>query len=383
MTIEPSLLDRDMEIIRQRRGPDAIRKGNQVVPRARIPLPFPTIMRLTASRGDAGIPIGALTRIYGSPSAGKTQLAYWIIAAAQQMRTDRFPDGMVCCYWNIEGQYDEVYVASIGIDTEALILMETDVIEDIGEAMDLLLASIHLHVIDSASFATSQDELAAKPGEWQRALHARAWKKVLNRIHHRMDKDNNTIIVIDHVTQNMQGGSEPLSGKRMAYRSDLSIEMSRGSWLFYDSYGELVTNDDLKEKSKFGLGAAGTKEADGSLVHVRVPKSRVCRPLRSGMMRLDLHKMRFDRIFELVEFAVFADLNGQPAHRTGLEAIFHVHGSWFWMPGWVDDKRRKTQGWSWEEDDAFKAHGKRSARTELAQDERLQEFILDIMLKDS
>jgi len=378
MPIDPSLLDRDMEIIRQRRGPDMIRMGNQTVPRVRIPLPFPTLMRITSG----GIPVGAVTRIYGSPSGGKTQLAYWIMACAQQFRHPRFPNGLKCCYWNVEGQYDEAYVRSIGVDTDELVLMETDVIEDIAESLELLLASIHLHVIDSASFATPADELAAKPGDWSaRALHARAWKRAINRIHHRMDKSSNVLIVIDHETQDMSGNTEPLSGKRMAYRSDLSIQLSRGSWLYYDQHGELVTNDELKEKSKHGYGASGVREADGSEITVRIPKSRVCRPLRTGKMRLDLHKMRFDTAFELAEHAKFMDINGQPAHRTGLPPLAPAHGTWYWLPGYTTDGRRKSN-WSWDEKDVVKAHGMRGLRTAIAADERLQSFILETMLKE-
>lgn len=375
--IDPSLLDRDMEVIRQRRGPDAIRMGNEVAPRTRIFMPeFPTLMRLTSTpNGEAGIPRGAVTRIYGPPSSSKTQLAYWIIRAAQQM-------GLICCYWNIEGQYDEEYARSIGIDTSKLVLRDTDVIEEIAEEMEILLASIHLHVVDSASFASSIEQLAAKPSDWRkdRGIHAAAWKSAIGRIHHRMDKTQSVVIVIDHEIINQQGFSAPLSGQRMAYRSDLSIQVKRGTWLYYDQHGELVTNDELKEKSKFGIGAVGNKEGDGSELSVNIAKSRVCRPHRTGKMRLDLHKMRFDSAWELAQEAKFRDVNGEPAHRTTAQPIAETHGTWYWLPGWVDDKRRKTSGWSWDEKDVVKAHGFRGLRTAIEADPRLQELILKTII---
>lgn len=375
MTIDVSLLDRDIELIRQKRGPDAIRMGNTQIDRERIVLPFPTLMRITSG----GIPIGCVVRVHGGPSSGKTQLSYNIIREAQNHRSKRFPKGMNCCYWNVEAQFDKNYVASLGVDTDELVLMETDVIEDIAEAMEVLLTSVHLHVIDSASFATPADELAAKPGDWQRALHARAWKRAINRIHHRMDKDSNTIVIIDHEAMNMQGFSEPLSGQRMAYRSDLSIQMSRGAWLFYDKYGELVTNDKLKEQeaNKLGMGASGQKEADGQEVSIRIPKSRVCRPNRGGKMRLDLHKMRFDTAFELAQHAEFLDLDGLSSHRSGNPSIARMKGSWYTLPEWNEDKKI----WEWGDDKkARKAHGMRGLRTEIEQDERLQKFIMETML---
>lgn len=378
--IDPSLLDRDMEIIRERRGPESIRMASEVARRSRIFMPeFPTLMRLTSTpTGEAGIPLGAVTRIYGTPSAGKTQLAYWIMRAAQKL-------DLSVCYWNVEGQFDEEYVNSIGIDTSKLVLRDTDIIENISEEMEILLASVHVHVIDSASFATSLEQLAAKPADWrqQRGIHAAAWKSAIGRIHHRMDKAENAVIVIDHEVMDQQGHSAPLSGQRMAFRSDLSIQVSRGSWLFYDQHGELVTNDELKEKSKFGVAAAGTKEADGSEITIRIPKSRVCRPLRTGKMRLDLHKMRFDAAFELAEHAKYLDRWGYPAHRSGEHPLAPAHGTWYWLPGWVEDKRRKETGWSWDEKDAFKAHGMRGLRTAIADDPRLQEMIIQAMIKET
>jgi RecA/RadA recombinase len=361
MTIDPSLLQRDMEIIRKKRGEDAIRMSDQVQERTRIFMPeFPTLMAITCSDGVAGIPLGAVTRIYGTPSAGKTQLAYWIIRAAQQM-------GISCIYWNVEGQFDEKYVKSIGVDTAKLVLRDTDVIEYIAEEMEILLSSVQLHVIDSASFATSLEQLAAKPSEWrqQRGIHAAAWKSAIGRIHHRMDKSASVVIVIDHEVVDQQGHSAPLSGQRMAFRSDLSIQMSRGAWLFYDEHGELVTNDVLKEKSKYGIGAAGLKQADGSEVSIRIAKSRVCRPFRNGKMRLDLHKMRFDRSFELAEFAKFLDHDGQPAHRSGKPAIARGNSSWFELP------------------DGSKVHGQRGLRTHIGDHPELQEIIMSAMLRDS
>lgn len=385
MPIDTSLLEQDMAIIRQRRGPDSIRMANEVPPIERIQMPeFPTLMRITATGGIGGIPIGRVTRIHGTPSAGKTQIAYWIIRAAQRLRTPRFPNGMQCTYWNVEGQFDEFYARSLGIDTSKLLIEETDVIEEIAESMQVLLSSSHLHVIDSASHATSIEQLALDPKDWrsQRGVHAAAWKSAISHIHHRMDKSNNVIIVIDHEITDQQGISVPLSGQRMAFRSDLSIQMSRGSWLFYDQHGVLVTNDELKDKTKNSLGAAGLKEADGSEVTIRIPKSRVCRPLRVGKMRLDLNKMRFDRSFELAENAVFIDLNGQPVHRSGQQPIVITRNSWYWAPRFIEDGRRKEQGWSWDEKDVEKCNGKRGLRRHIEGDERLQELILTAMQQD-
>jgi RecA/RadA recombinase len=392
MPITPELLDRDMEVIRQKRGDaSVIRMASESLSIDRIPLPeFPTLMRITSARDKGGIPIGCVTRIYGTPSAGKTQLAYWIIRAAQRLRTKRFPNGMQCCYWNVESQFDKDYAQSLGIDTTKLVLRDTDVIEEIAEEMQILLRSCHLHVIDSASHATSVEQLALDPKDWrsQRGVHAAAWKSAITHIHHWMDKESNTIIIIDHEVTTQQGLSEPLSGQRMAFRSDLSIQVSRGAWLFYNDKGVLVNNDELKDKTKNAMGAAGLKEADGSEITIRVPKARICRPLRVGKMRLDLHKMRFDTAFELADHGLYYDLDGQEAHRSGNATIItNAPGSWYWCPRWVVDEpadgKRKAKGhWSWAEDEVEKINGKVALRNYITATPELQELIITCIQKE-
>lgn len=392
MSIDPSLLDRDIEVIRQKRG-DAgvIRMANEALSIDRIPMPqFPTLMHITAARGEGGIPIGCVTRIYGTPSAGKTQLAYWIILNAQRLRTKRFPNGMQCCYWNVEGQFDKDYAESLGIDTTKLLLRDTDVIEEIAVEMQILLRSCHLHVIDSASHAASVEQLALDPKDWrsQRGVHAAAWKNAITHIHHWMDKDENVVVIIDHEIQTQDGRSEPLSGQRMAYRADLSLQVSRGAWLFYDERGVLVNNDQLKEKSKNGIGAAGLKEADGSEITIRVAKSRVCRPFRNGKMRLDLDKMRFDTSFELANFGMHYDVDGQRAYRSGKPAILLTTSvGRYQAPRFVEDQEtgggRKAKGrWSWDDKDVEKCHGEIALRTYIERTPQLQDFILECIQKE-
>jgi RecA/RadA recombinase len=388
--INTALLDEHLKVIRAKRGNESVRFADQIIPRARIPMPdFPTLMHITSSRGVGGIPIGCLTRIHGTPSSGKTQLAYWIIRYAQQLRTDRFPNGMMCCYWNVEGQFDEAYAQSLGIDTSKLLIRETDVIEEITEEMEILLTSCHLHVIDSASHATSLEQLAIDPKDWrtQRGVHAAAWKFAISRIHHRMDKHNNVVVVIDHEVTGQDGQMQVLSGQRLAFRADLTIRVSKGAWLFYDRHGSLVTNDKLAQADPKGIGPAGIKQPDGSEVTIECMKSRVCRPTRRGKMRLDLNKMRYDAAFELAEHAVYYDPDGGESHRTGKTPIVDPHGSWYWAPRWLEDGTtgggRKAKGhWSWDEKDVDKLNGMVALRTYIADNPRLASYVLECIQKD-
>lgn len=364
--VDPSLLDKDLAVIRKRRGKDAVRYGDETIPVERIPMQSPTLMRVT----DGGIPIGRVTRLWGPPSSGKSHVAYLIIAAAQKMRSKRFKNGLGCCYWNVEGIYDAEHAARLGIDTKKLALEETKIIEDISGEMELLLRSCHLHVVDSASSAKCIDELAGKPEDWHPMIDARAWGRALDRIEARFDNDENVLILIDHAGEKIDmrrrtSYSYAKGGKALEHASSMSLELSAGSWLFYHPDGHLEKDEKIKEEC--GVSYSGLKEADGFEITVRCKKNRVGRQHRAGRMRLDLNTFQFDYTFELLDAARFFDLDGLPSHRSGNPPIIAPttdNGSWFKVPG-----REKA------------VQGTRGIRECLDADEELRGVILTAMLK--
>src|SRR5665213_3886066 len=176
-------LEADIKLIRERRGADAVRQGDEQPPVDRIPLPSPSLMRITSG----GIPLGRITRLWGDPGTGKSLVSFFIIAAAQAQ-------GKNAAYWNVEKVYDEVHARNLGVDTKALLVEEITLIEDIAREMEILLASCHVHVVDSASAATCVDELAGDAADWTRAIDARAWKRAIRRIDNALDPNDNALI---------------------------------------------------------------------------------------------------------------------------------------------------------------------------------------------
>lgn len=359
MPVDASLLEKDMEVIRKRRGDDAIHSGIDTQRVVKLPVPSPGLMRITSG----GFPIGRVSRLWGQPGTGKSLIGWMIIAAAQKFLTTQFPAGLESTYWNVEKQYDPIFTKERGVDIERMKIEEIGIIEDISDEMSLLMRSCHLHILDSASFAVSREEEASDADQQFRGVDAKAWKKAINRIHNAMDKDENMLVMIDHAGENQQTKTEhALGGRRMEYRSDLSMHFVKGAWLFYDDWGHLEKNDKLKEKSKNGIGPAGNKEADGIEIVVRVNKSRVCRFGRSARMRLDLNTYQFDRFYELVEAAKFFDSNGGIALRTKQKPIVEKSGSWYTIPN------------------GEKAQGSRGVRTFIESDPVLQAHIETAML---
>jgi RecA/RadA recombinase len=295
-------------------------------------------MRITSG----GIPLGRITRLWGDPGTGKTHVGYLIIAAAQALRTKRFPKGLETAYWNVEKVWDPVHAHNLGVDTKRMLLEEIIIIEDIANEMDLLLHSCHVHVLDSASSAICVDELAAEAADWQRALDARAWKRAIRRIDNALDKDENALVIIDHAARDQATKQEfAMGGKALEYRSSMSLHFRKGSWLFYHPKNGYLERDD-KITEEVGKSPSGQKEADGIEVIVRVNKSRVCRPFRVARLRLDLNTFLFDTAFELLDAATFFDLDGNAAHRSGQPTIAQKTGeksSFYQLPS-----GKKVQG---------------------------------------
>lgn len=352
--IDPSLLEADLKVIRAHRGADAIHRGDEQPPIDRIALESPSLMRVTGG----GIPLGRITRFWGSPSAGKSHCAWEVIRCAQRA-------ALGVAYWNVEKQYDEIHCREhLGIDTKKLFIGQTTVIEDIAREMDLLLRSIAVHVVDSTSFATSADELAGDPGDWHRGLDARVWKKAMRRINNRLDKDENAVVLLDHAGRDMKTQSEyAKGGEALEYASSMSLHFRKGAWLYYHPDGMLEKAEKIKDD--VGLSPSGQKEADGFEITVRCNKSRVCRPFRVAKMRLDLHTFQFDTTFELFDAATFFDEDGLPAHRSKKTAIIQRTGeksSWFTLP------------------DGKKVQGERAIRSKIDADQELATLIRSAML---
>ena len=204
MSVEPSNLDRDMAVIRKRRGLDAIHNGDEQPPVKRIPLDSPSLMRITSG----GIPLGRMTRLWGPPSSAKSLIGWMIIKAAQDMVTARFPHGLETVYYNIEKQYEEDFTKGQGVDVKRMKVVESDITEDVAREMQLLLKSAHVHVVDSTSESIPQDRLNKDPGDWDVGLDIRVWNKCLGYIQNAMDKDDNAIIFIDHAGKDFKTKSE-------------------------------------------------------------------------------------------------------------------------------------------------------------------------------
>lgn len=277
-----------------------------------------------------GWAINRTNRVYGGESTAKTMLMWLMMRNAQNIHhiyrdrfevqlseansnaeknvleeerdafLARFPDGMEINYYNVENQFHPKFVQSWGVDTDRLNVIDGDVIEQICDAMQNYMSSVHVHVVDSTTAASPLRLINADPTDELRGVDAARWKDGLRQVEHHFSEDN-TLFLISQVTNNQETkAEEPVGGRKMNFSSSMSLHTKKGSWLYYDSKGILVN------KKVAGETISGLKEPDGIEITARVAKSRVCPPLRTARTRMDLYRgLGIDKAYEISQAAKF------------------------------------------------------------------------------
>lgn len=153
-------------------GKDSIKYANTIEIRQRIPFKQKCLTTLTGG----GIPKGLHTVIWGSKSCGKTTIVLDLIAEAQK-------SGNQCAYINGERSYDPLYAQKRGVDTESLVIVDVETLEQGLDAMIKLCREsvVDLIIFDSLHGLAPKGELYAGKGEKEKstsdsnmALRARA-----------------------------------------------------------------------------------------------------------------------------------------------------------------------------------------------------------------
>jgi RecA/RadA recombinase len=360
MSVDASKLDATIAAIKKKRGVDSIHTGEEQIDVDHIPIGIPGIDRITGG----GFPIGRMTRMYGGPSSGKSLIGWALTRASHDLRTERFPDGLEVVYHNIEKQYTKDFTRERGVDVERLRISQGTIIEEVAQRLELLLPTAHVHILDSCSAAVSLDELEAGPDEWRPGINSRVWGKVLRNANERFDKDENALVYIDHARQafgQSRGSEHAPGGSHMEHASSMTLKFTKGTWLVYNKDGFL---DKITDSNPGRVGLSGSKQADGIEITVYCEKSRVCRPLRTAKLRLDLNTFEFDRWFELSEAATFFDYEGYETARVGSDPIVQANGAWYTLP------------------DMTKVQGKSGLRAAIREDSELEGMIMTAMLAD-
>ena len=317
-------------------------------------IPFVSPMLTWAATG--GMPIGHIGRWYGPEGSGKSlvnwgisycaqnyprimseyyelEIKFWE-ARNQRLRAtilrkrlknvlQRFPDGMSVLIFDTEQRAQPDFAAKLGVNMnpDRCLILEENIIEEIVEEMVGALDAYHVIIIDSASNAQSYAEANLAPGEYERGTAAQAWKR-LRKVRKRLDREQNTIIIVDQVRtqlgQQSYKGQSPVTPPNIRFlrhNASIAIAFSGGKYLYLNNEKQLV--DDKKKASNdfMALGSDG-HEVAGIEMRCKIDKNSTGKPFRNAVGRFSfevadartgelVQDMGFDQGFELLTIAEY------------------------------------------------------------------------------
>lgn len=127
---------------------------NRKLPETWYPFTLPSLNRMMDIEGqNRGLRGGRMHQFIGAKSVGKTTLSLDILANAQRT-------GEQVAFIDFERTYDPYYASILGIDTDKMILVQTDTAEQgLDLAEDLVQAGVKAIVVDSIPAAVPKSEL--------------------------------------------------------------------------------------------------------------------------------------------------------------------------------------------------------------------------------
>ena len=391
--------------------------GNLADGPVRIPFINPTLTRALCR----GVPIGHIVRWHGEEGSGKSLTNLGIMYVAQnycEIMTDeiereiyfyesrrnklkammlkgqleyilrKFPDNLSVMIYDTEQRFTWDLAERMGVDVrhpDKLIVMDEIIIENIAYQMQEAVAAYHIVIIDSVSNCESYAEANLSPGEYERGTAAAAWKR-LRSVRRRLDRTENTIILVDQVRAAMgktvyRGGKqeqappEPPQIRFLKHNMSVDVAYSKGKKLYMMDDGSLTDKYEKASTDFKSLGADG-KEVAGLEMRCKVLKNSVGAPFRNASMRFCFP------VYDIQSGEMMQDVGFDLSYEL-LMAAEHYHivesgGGGMFYPLDEDFKRiHRSKG---KGDIGWK--GEPAARAALDDDDEMRERILSRLAMD-
>lgn len=387
----------------------------------RIPFKSPVLTRATGG----GVIIGHFQRWAGEEGSGKSLTNLGIIANAMdypeimsdvlereinfwQARGNKFkalqlkarlkeilrmfPDGMSVCVYDTEQRFLFSFAEQMGIDIhdpDKLIVMDENIIENIAYQMADAVEAYHVVIVDSLSNAESMMEAGLVPGEYERGSAAQAWKR-LRRVRRKLDRHENTIILVDQVRTQL-GSTVYRNGKQEAevsapknrfirHNISMSVAFSKGRALYMRDDGSITdkyeqASNDFKSlgadaKEKVGLEMTAHTDKNSTFRSELNAKMRFMYPVADVRTGELIQPVGFDLSFELLLAAEHYHI----VENAGGGRFYPLDEDYSRIPKPGKGRARSKGHLSW--------HGEPAARAAIEESDELTDRILTRLAMD-
>ncbi len=181
---------------------------------------------LDIALGVGGLPRGRVVEIYGPESSGKTTLTLQVIAEAQKQ-------GGTCAFIDAEHALDPIYAASLGVNTDELLVSQPDTGEQALEICDMIVRSgaVDVVVIDSVAALTPKAEIEGEMGDTHVGLQARLMSQALRKMTANIKNSKTLVIFINQIRMKigvMFGSPETTTGgNALKFYSSVRLDIRR------------------------------------------------------------------------------------------------------------------------------------------------------------
>jgi|TARA_B100000085_G_scaffold285476_1_gene321620 recombination protein RecA len=220
-----------------------------------------------SNRPNGGFPVGRIVEVTGLEASGKSLLAAHTLANTQKK-------GGLAVYIDTENAINQEFLQALGVDTEKLLYVPLETVEDIFDAMDSIIESVRKSdknrlvtiVVDSVAAATTKVELSADYDQagyaTQKAIIiSKAMRKITNLIGR-----ERILVVFTNQLRVRMGVSfgDPYTtsgGKALGFHASCRLRM--------------------KQMGKLNSKVGGVDQTVGIKTRVQVIKNRMGPPLRA------------------------------------------------------------------------------------------------------
>jgi recombination protein RecA len=180
-------------------------------------------LALDAALRVGGVPRGRITEVYGPDSAGKTTLALSVIAQAQQA-------GGTACFIDAEHALDLTWAATVGVDSERLVLCRPEHGEQALQVAELLIRSGSLDVlaVDSIAALVPRVELDGEMGERHAGVQANLLSQALRKLAGPIARADTAVVVTNQLRQRAGAPGMPVytsGGRALAYYASVRLDL--------------------------------------------------------------------------------------------------------------------------------------------------------------